>query len=359
MQTLPYDLAERLISSLESGELGRDGRLPSFRSLAGHYACSVATIKRSVDMLQERKILHSIHGKGVFYAGKNFRPTRNAGRLLGAIVLDDKPGTFFGKIRTEYLSKGWVVASYNATDDFQDPAKEREFLALAERERFAGVLIAPTPIEPLNRDIFKKLRIAGMKLAITHPYAADMSGETYFCIDYKAAASLMVAQAAMRGYRNIAYFDNAVPSPYKILQKNGLEESIAALGLGSLIPLTCQQGEENKKFVWENAPGKEKLLQRLKDLPPNTAILCTFERLADLAMELLTHLARRVPDDIGVAALIGFGESNHRVSSVSFDAEKQIREAFAYLTDDRIGPLETIQRLFPPSFENHGTLKET
>lgn len=355
MASMTDSLVEKLETELKSGFFGSDGRLPSLRTLALRYSCSLGTIKRTVDMLADQRILHSIHGKGVFYAGANFQPLRKANRVLGAIVLKDECGDALLEMRRAYLDKGWLMAVYNASEDFQDPVKELEFLNLAERERFAGIMLVPTPIEPVNGKAYRRLRDAGMKIALIGSYAVDMPDDTYFLVDRKAAGSLMMSQAAMRGYRHAVYCDTVQDAPYKRALKAGGAECAAALSIELLPPVECP--------VWRNADVESqrecfsKVEGQLAALPPNTAVLCLMPSLSRLSIRSLRANGRDVPGDIGVASLVGCGEEDG-FSHIGFDAKALVNSALEHLTDGEAGSFKSVQRLFPPRFEDRGTLRK-
>jgi GntR family transcriptional regulator, trehalose operon transcriptional repressor len=62
-----YDLIyEELVRRIESGQLPDGARVPSETELMAAYAASRGTVRRAVELLQERGYVQKMHGKGVF-----------------------------------------------------------------------------------------------------------------------------------------------------------------------------------------------------------------------------------------------------------------------------------------------------
>jgi DNA-binding GntR family transcriptional regulator len=59
-------VATDIIARIESGELAPGTRLRSERDLAAHYEVAYHTIRRAMEVLRERGLIVSIHGRGTF-----------------------------------------------------------------------------------------------------------------------------------------------------------------------------------------------------------------------------------------------------------------------------------------------------
>lgn len=347
-----YAVKDKFKGDILSGMYGSESRIPSFRSLAQKYDCSFATIKRFVDELQEDGLLVSIHGKGTFLSSATLHPKRRQSRIIGTILLEDPSMKAVEMLKGEWLAKGWFLSIYNASSSLQNPEEEREFLEMAERERFAGVAMVPTPKEPSNTRTFARLKVEGLKIALLGCYATVMPGETYFLADYKAAGALAVSQSAMRGYRGIAYVDTPANSPFKVLQALGIGECASSLGLKLLPPVKCLNwGESHYRDVQE-------IGKLLMGLPPNTAVLCSQSDLADAVYKALLEYGRRIPDDIGVISLYGGAGDFGQISQVGFGYEEILRAALEYISDGKRSSMDIVQKLFPPFFLEGETIRK-
>ncbi len=61
-------VAEDIAARIASGELKPGTRLRSERDLAGHYGVAFHTIRRAMQVLRERGLILSIHGRGTYVA---------------------------------------------------------------------------------------------------------------------------------------------------------------------------------------------------------------------------------------------------------------------------------------------------
>jgi DNA-binding GntR family transcriptional regulator len=61
-------VAEDISARIASGELGPGARLRSERDLAEHYGVAFHTIRRAMEVLRERGLIVSIHGRGTYVA---------------------------------------------------------------------------------------------------------------------------------------------------------------------------------------------------------------------------------------------------------------------------------------------------
>ena len=57
-------LADDLARKIGSGEL--TGRLPSERDLASEYGVAYGTVRRAMELLRDRGLVESVHGRGTF-----------------------------------------------------------------------------------------------------------------------------------------------------------------------------------------------------------------------------------------------------------------------------------------------------
>jgi DNA-binding GntR family transcriptional regulator len=57
-------VAEDLAARIDRGEL--TGRLPAERDLASEYGVAYGTIRRAMEVLRERGLVETVHGRGTF-----------------------------------------------------------------------------------------------------------------------------------------------------------------------------------------------------------------------------------------------------------------------------------------------------
>jgi GntR family transcriptional regulator len=61
-------VADDIAARIASGELAHGARLRSERDLAEHYGVAYGTVRRAMEVLRERGLITTIHGRGTFVA---------------------------------------------------------------------------------------------------------------------------------------------------------------------------------------------------------------------------------------------------------------------------------------------------
>jgi DNA-binding GntR family transcriptional regulator len=65
--------ADDIAARIASGELAPGARLRSERDLAEHYGVSYGTIRRAMQVLRDRGLISTVHGRGTFVVPENER----------------------------------------------------------------------------------------------------------------------------------------------------------------------------------------------------------------------------------------------------------------------------------------------
>jgi GntR family transcriptional regulator len=63
-------VADDIASRIASGELAPSARLRSERDLAEYYGVSYGTVRRAMQVLRDRGLITTIHGRGTFVRGE-------------------------------------------------------------------------------------------------------------------------------------------------------------------------------------------------------------------------------------------------------------------------------------------------
>lgn len=64
-------VAEDIAGRIASGELPPGTRLRSERDLAAHYEVAFHTVRRAMQVLRDRDLIVSIHGRGTYVTGRD------------------------------------------------------------------------------------------------------------------------------------------------------------------------------------------------------------------------------------------------------------------------------------------------
>lgn len=62
-------VAEDIAARIASGELKPGARLRAERELAEHYEVAYGTVRRAMEVLRERGLIETVHGRGTFVKG--------------------------------------------------------------------------------------------------------------------------------------------------------------------------------------------------------------------------------------------------------------------------------------------------
>lgn len=351
------ELYSEIRKDLKEGRWGLEGQLPSFRSLAKHYNCSLTVVQQAFRALDDEGLIRSCRGKGTFWADAQLKPNFRRNKIIGITYLEGCFKQELEEIKHSWLNDGWFIAGYNADQHLQDPAMERRFVQQAQREHFTGVVLLATPLQPTNRYLFASMRLEGMKIAHLMPYQDDMTQEAYFCVDHLAAGRLAVAEAARAGYRNIVYWCEG-DSPDRRLNQQGLREMASSLGLEMLPDMDRNRTwvqQDVAKFLAGESCEEPPFLPELLALPEETCICSQSPVLLHQARLLLERFGKN-DRRIGQLAMDDFNGADQPVSTVVFDHKAQLEAAFTYIADSKWEANNLIQKLFPPRFVNRGTL---
>jgi GntR family transcriptional regulator len=61
-------VADRITAQIESGQLAPGARLPAERDLAADLGVSYDSVRRAMELLRERGLIVTVHGRGTFVA---------------------------------------------------------------------------------------------------------------------------------------------------------------------------------------------------------------------------------------------------------------------------------------------------
>jgi GntR family transcriptional regulator len=79
-------VAEDIGARIASGELAPGARLRSERDLAEFYGVSYGTVRRAMEVLRERELITTIHGRGTFVRAESLTPKLRAPSVVTALA---------------------------------------------------------------------------------------------------------------------------------------------------------------------------------------------------------------------------------------------------------------------------------
>jgi DNA-binding LacI/PurR family transcriptional regulator len=336
------DILQLFQQEIEKGVIVNDGLIPTFRKLGERYSCSAATVKRIVDNLEYHGVLRTVRGRGTFVTSEVIRPKRNIRQHIGCIVLNDPFQFELEKYREHYLKSGWFFSVYNASADLQSPEREKMFLLLAQEQDFCTIILEATPKEPVNKELFKRLRCDGMKIIHLSPYLDDMAGECFFTPDFYATGQLSVVKCEVQKYRHLVFCIDNLSAPFVRLWQRGAYQMAGNTNI-QILP-----------DIIGHAP--DELLSELQKLPPSTAVCCVNTEYGKNILQLAKENNLNVPGDFGLLALSPTIGMEKHCSSFTFDYRQIMHDALIYGCDLNRDPYETVQKYYQPRFVDNHTL---
>jgi GntR family transcriptional regulator len=100
-------VVDDIAARIASGELTPGVRLLSERDLAGHYGVAYGTIRRAAEVLRERGLIETIHGRGTFVKQQSAAP---APELTGDADTDrDRLPIGLGSVRLISKRRTWTA----------------------------------------------------------------------------------------------------------------------------------------------------------------------------------------------------------------------------------------------------------
>lgn len=338
-------LVAKLRRDIDSAKIVEDGKLPTLRQLAGRYKCGVTSVKRAFDELEREGILRVVRGQGNFVLSDSGMPMQKKSRILGAILCNGEFMSELEAVREQYLRLGWLFSIYDSSADRQSPEMEKLFLESASKQNFSVFIVAASPREPVNRDLFMRLRSKGCKVIHISNYVDDMSDECFFLCDLRQAAELAVWKIAVAGYRNVLFVNREDTAPHVRLIRKGVDNVVADAGLTLLDTFTVHHKEA------------ESILRHLEKLPPDTAVLCFDTELGEIVQWCATRLGLAAPRDFGLVSVINVFGVNAGHSHTQADTAKIVRDVLACAIDEKISPFDKVQKFYRCTFCDRGTLK--
>lgn len=297
------ELAEWLISNIESGVFEPCTKIPAETSMEKQFSISRQTVRRAVQELTERGLLYSVQGSGTYVADRNtqdkFIKAGNNSRTV-IMVLSDDENYIFPEIAhgaSEYLnSKGYMLNVMFTSGDFMI---ERQRLELILTSQPFGVIYEPASsgFLPYNNELYKEMANtiptvfmhadfleAGKVLSLRDRKGGKILTEYLIKMGHTKIGTIMsvdeqTAQARFLGYLD-AHYEN------KIRYSTETQIWRTRAGMNSLFE--------------DNSSSLKKMIHQV------TAVVCHDDRVAHSLIGYLRQRGIKVPEDISV---VGYDDS--------------------------------------------------
>ncbi len=348
MKTVAKTL-EELVELLAMEGIEAGARLPPERDLAVRLGSSRPTLRKILDQYERIGVLER-RGRGgtilrekldpsLFHA-----PSQQSSSPLVCMIWNSDDERKYGdspKLRAVeewLLDRGYLLNTYAAYQDRQDPAKERAYLKSLLRLRPVGLVALGTPLGETNAELFAELSHRGIRVAHINHFREHLPDEPFFMPDWRLAGVMAVSWLVAKNYRKALIANLSKNSPAAKRTIEGVRQGAAFHG----VPLL---NEPDIPYAGEDA-GSAQLRRACKAIPPDTGVVVFSPLGVNVISDELVSQGKPCGMD---GPLIGVGEYDPefepplKAPALVFSPLADTLDALAYVTGERPSPAHCIQ----------------
>ena len=348
------EIAERVRSSILSGELKVGDRLKPDDALALEHHVDKRTVAKGMNQLLREGFLERAPGRGTIVISNSAKAER--GKAVGLVMGDESRG--YGGLVKEIVAQLTPLSYVPVLVDYVVVDPGERMVALVDnlnRQNPVGYIldgVCHLPLEYLERHARD---MGTLVFILRYHYERKIPGAKYALLDYRGAGRLAAEHLIRNGHVNIHFLpipEHRYIGDYASVQAQimrGFKEA-------------CQEGGVNfdEGLFWDSFLARRKpeevLDMLLQGAARRTGLLVYYDSVA--CMEVIPALRRRglgVPDDI---SLIGFNNTDSAaqfdLTSVSLCQEQVARCAFELL----MGHRKEESLLVPTALVERGSVKD-
>ncbi|HBO42435.1 MAG TPA: hypothetical protein DD670_00545 [Planctomycetaceae bacterium] len=335
-----------IADEVQNGHLRVGTALPSEQQLAEMLQIARTTVRQALAELEREGVVQRKHGAGTF-VNEAPRSSRHVGLDAFALVVPGAGTGSWPALQSGFqgaaaeLQKQILVCSSENNLDRQ----ANVFLQLIQK-RVAGVALAPTSLPLTPAFQVKHLQDNGIPVVFCHRGVKGVDAPL-LAIPFREVGRKAGELLLVHGHRSVAFFSMHRRVEASLGYESGLREILEDAGSGLPESLTYW-GETVSPDASTQTEAVLAALRRMFDGPdPPTAIMASFDPLAERIYLLLGELGLRVPEDV---SLIGFGGA-HRDGALT--------ERLTSITVDEVELGRTAARMLQEMNEGHRPLFDT
>lgn len=319
-----------IYKKIAEGEYRDGDKLPSEKELAAFYDVSLITIRKAVEMLEEREYVHRIAGKGTFVTLENDIPsiqvmktkkTKSIGVIFCNIAscfgLD-----IFAAIEEEASKKG-INIIFKRSFDSQE--RESELIQQMIEDGVDGIIIQPVHGETYNQEILRQsLKEFPMVLIDRNLEGLSLP---FVGTDNLLAAKIATQYMVDLGHRDISFMSTPPKGTSSVEHRiEGMIECLTENGitLDRSLWLTDILSPQSENGSFEEIVESDitKISQHLIENPEITCIFASEYFIAQLVFEASKIVKRKIPDELSV---ICFDAPQDYIGRPSFTHMRQMQ----------------------------------
>jgi len=344
------------MAELASGRLRPGDPLPAEQRLAKTLKVARNTVRQAMAELVRDGLIHRVPGKGTF-VDEQVRARLNRGLEVFAMITPETGAAFYLSLLDGFESAASRINHQTLIGQSRNDVNLQAGIILQLLDKnVAGVAMVPTSV-PTPVYQIRQLQERGIAVVFCHRAVEDISAPALL-LPFRDQGRTAGEALIRHGHRNVAILtfggtEKYTEPHYVEMVMAAFRDAVLAGGgkvcdeCPHLFPFSSTKLGEREEEVFE-------FLQRLCCRPDRpTAIVATFDNLAELLFLQLGQLGLRVPEDI---SLVGFGDANRRgtvvrqLTSVTVDEREVGQRAAELLHEMRSGerPIDDDERIMVP-----------
>ena len=348
-----------IANEVDEGALRGGTLLPSEQQLSEILRVARGTVRQALAELEEEGVVQRRQGAGTFVVDMA-KPTRQVDLDVFALVVPGADTGFWLSLLAGFENKTTGFNKQTLTCSTEnDLGKQADIFIRLIQKRVAGVALSPSSLPQTPAYQVKHLQDHGIPVVLCHRTVEGIDAPA-LAIPFRDVGHMAGRKLVENGHRRVAFFSMDPPNEISSMYVEGLREVIEAAG-GELSDSLIYWGETvSPNANIQNASVLKRLQAMFNGSNPPTAIMASFDPLAERIFLMLGEMGLRVPEDvsvISVGATDRKGALTERLTSVTVDEVDLGRRAAALLQEMCTGqrPLDDAEKVYVPLWVSEGT----
>jgi len=324
-----------IATEVGKGHLKVGAPLPSEQHLSEILRVARTTVRQALAELEKEGVIQRRHGAGTFISESPER-IRRVGLDVFALVVPGAGTGFWPSLQAGFQSAATGVhKQILACNTGNDLDKQANIFIQLVQKRVAGVALAPTSLPPTPAYQVDHLREHGIPVVFCHRAVKGVDAPL-LAIPFRDVGRTAGKVLVENGHRRVAFFSMHQRVEASAGYEAGLREVVEATG-GTLPESLTYWGDTVSPDASIQTEAIFKALQGMLGGPnPPTAIMASFDPMAERIYLMLRKLGLRVPEDISLIGVGGTdrgGALTERLTSITIDEKDLGRRAARILQE--------------------------
>lgn len=342
IEEVRQDLRERI----KEGTLADGDVIPSIATLSEQYGTSEGAVRKALHQMRNEGVVERKSGCLVVSSGSSNGLEGDRDHYALTCTLGWQESAI-GSLRAKAKQQGSLLTVYEVGPYNQHPELERQFLLKLRRRNYSGVALEPSPVPPLNTDLYHELRTDGMKVALLTPHQHDVSNEIVFLRHQRMGGHRLVEELAQRGFTQFVFIGLRKWAVFKDWIVEGARK--AAEGRNVTVREIDQELAVGDKLPSiDDKPLNEWMLS----LGADTAVVGFHSQAGTFMEAIRRELCERYPDS-GICTVCCFSDpcqGYEYIPRIRYDDAQRLECVIDYLLNNDIMADTLVHEWFEPEF---------